>query len=483
MNTIQSWFAAYGALMKEYPWLIAIMGMYGMTVFGFAFRAIPLRLYNTIKRQCSTTLIFTNNTVGTNLETFNNFMGWFNGNRWSKLSRSISLNGNYSHCETASSFIEGSHGTVVGAGDGSHFFIYKGRPCWMTRRQMESAASTYQINYEIRITMLGRSRKRILDMIEEFRYRPCPKKLGIFKIDKGGWTRITDIAKRPIETVVINRQVKSDILSTIDQFRGMRDWYEHRGLAYKKTFLFSGPPGTGKSSLIKALASHYQMNITLINLTAVSDEILESALATAPDNCIIVMEDFDSSDATQARQTLVRSETIRRYEEHASDEIPEGDGNVYGSSPEAIAGPTAPSGATNLKSSWLTLTGLLNALDGIVSLDGKLIFLTTNVVSDLDPALVRPGRIDKRFELVALEHAEVIEYLHLMFPEEKLWVDVYDQSLTFAPILGCRLQELYFEHFGSINQLVEQIPHTVNRPPTLPRVEPGALTHSIHSIE
>lgn len=43
----------------------------------------------------------------------------------------------------------------------------------------------------------------------------------------------------------------------------------------------------------------------------------------------------------------------------------------------------------------LTLSGILNTLDGIVSLDNKIIILTTNCIKNIDSALLRSGRVDK----------------------------------------------------------------------------------------
>ena len=49
--------------------------------------------------------------------------------------------------------------------------------------------------------------------------------------------------------------------------------------------------------------------------------------------------------------------------------------------------------------SQVTLTGLLNALDGVVASEARLTFLTTHYPQRLDPALVRPGRVDLRLKI------------------------------------------------------------------------------------
>lgn len=449
MQWITELMGLYSDLLKSNPIVGGLMSLWGLTLLTFLLRSVPASIFGFLKRQFTTTLQFTNDTIGTNLQTYTAFMEWFENSSWSGWSRSLSLSGRYYNSQK-------EDGTVVGIGNGSHFFFYKGRPFWMERTQIQNQGA-YHIQYEIVITALGRNRQVILDLIEEFRYKETHDKISVYQFEDKNWTHVTDIPRRHIKTVVINRDVKQEMLRVIDEFTSSRGWYEQRGLPYKMTYLLHGIPGTGKSSLIKAIASHYGMNLCVLSLTYLSDMSFARALTTVPSNSLVVIEDFDSTDATKARKSLM----------------------VPGGAVQQIAVPVQAGGnavpapaATETKEKedtaprgFLTLSGMLNALDGVVSLDGTLIMLTTNVAHTLDPALVRAGRIDHQVELMKLEDAEIREYVRLMFPSVSL-----PTEQTFAPILGCDLQKLYFANRHDEERFVRSIPLWLTGVAQIPRL-------------
>jgi chaperone BCS1 len=426
---------------KTNPLMAGALSLWGLGVVTWICKGIPKWLWEHIERQFTTTLTFTNDTVGTNNETFGNFMHWFESNAWIRLSRSMSLQGGYGSKD---------NGTTIGMGPGKHYFKYRGRLMWLNRERLTTGGTTYQINYEITITTLGRNRQLLVDMISEFIYRPKNDRIGIYTWNDGEWVRTADIRKRGLQTVIIAQDVKSKLMSTIDEFRGSRAWYENRGLPYKLTYLLHGIPGCGKTSLIKALASHYEMSLAVLNLMSMNDERLEHALSSAPDNCIVVIEDFDSAGATKARRGL-SSKT--KSKPKPLNGISSGKRLTPVKADDDGAEQSTP---MDVMSGWsmLSLTGILNALDGIVSLDNKILFLTTNVREELDQALIRKGRIDHTIELKALEHVEVLEYIELMFPGHPV-----DYSHVYDTILGCDLQDLYFEHRHDEHTFVNAIPH------------------------
>ncbi|KAE9565851.1 hypothetical protein CGMCC3_g17969 [Colletotrichum fructicola] len=71
----------------------------------------------------------------------------------------------------------------------------------------------------------------------------------------------------------------------------------------------------------------------------------------------------------------------------------------------------------------LSLSGLLNVLDGVASQDGRVLIITTNHIEHLDNALIRPGRVDKKIEF-ELADAEVIH---------KLFCTVFEYSEEEVP--------------------------------------------------
>ena len=120
----------------------------------------------------------------------------------------------------------------------------------------------------------------------------------------------------------------------------------------RRSYLFYGLPGSGKTSLIQALAGHYDRSVCYVQPTHpdMTDDSLRAAVNNAPANSIIVFEDIDA---------------------------------LFGKQREA-----------KIASSPLTFSGLLNSLDGIGHPRGQLFILTTNFRDQLDQALIRNGRVD-----------------------------------------------------------------------------------------
>lgn len=136
------------------------------------------------------------------------------------------------------------------------------------------------------------------------------------------------------------------------------EWYSSRGIPYRRGYLLHGPPGCGKSSFITALAGELQLSICVLNLSerGLTDDRLNHLLALAPENTIILLEDVDSAFVSREDTPEMKS---------------------------AYAGLNR-----------LTFSGLLNCLDGVASTEARIVFMTTNYPERLDPALIRPGRVD-----------------------------------------------------------------------------------------
>lgn len=171
----------------------------------------------------------------------------------------------------------------------------------------------------------------------------------------GGFTQSTKF-KRKLNTIYTEN--KEELLEAIDIWKKTEDFYRERGIPYKLGILLYGEPGTGKSSLIHAVAS--ELNKDVIVLTA--GAILNGKLSryntvycdTAP---VIVIEEID---------TIVSS---RQQDKELSE---------------------------NQKS---ILSELLNFLDGPSSPDSCVIIATTNHIEKLDPAIIRSGRFDIKIQM------------------------------------------------------------------------------------
>jgi chaperone BCS1 len=141
------------------------------------------------------------------------------------------------------------------------------------------------------------------------------------------------------------------------------------GIPYRRGYLLHGLPGAGKTSLINGIANHFHLKVCPINLNNVTDSMLSQMILTAPSNALILLEDVDCAGATEKRLDTDKKKEGKEVLENL----------MMG----------------------LSLSGLLNALDGAQSANGTLFFMTTNHIDKLDPALLRDGRTDVRIEFIA----------------------------------------------------------------------------------
>jgi len=192
------------------------------------------------------------------------------------------------------------------------------------------------------------------------------------------WQHIAMKLVRPIESVILPESLKKKLLADVDNFADVETarWYSDRGISYKRTYMFYGPPGAGKSSFIRVLAGHLGRNLCFLQPAdpMMTDESLQLCLQQAPENAIVVIEDIDAL-----------------FDENREKKI---------------------------EGCPLTFSGLLNALDGVANRDGQIFVLTTNFIDKLDRALIRPGRVDLQVQFPSA-NAEQVRGLFLFFyPEE-----------------------------------------------------------------
>ncbi|CAI0399137.1 unnamed protein product [Linum tenue] len=219
------------------------------------------------------------------------------------------------------------------------------------------------------------------------------------------WSHINFEHPATFETMGLDPAKKKDIIDDLVTFTESREFYSRIGKAWKRGYLLYGPPGTGKSTMIAAMANLLNYDVYDLELTAVKDNTeLRKLLIETTSKSIIVIEDIDCSlDLTGQR---------KKNQKWLSDE--ERDGKQT----EKEIG-----GGVGGGSSRVTLSGLLNFIDGLWSACGgeRLIVFTTNYVEKLDPALIRRGRMDKHIELsyCSFEAFKVLARNYLKLDEEE----------------------------------------------------------------
>lgn len=251
------------------------------------------------------------------------------------------------------------------------------------RDKLENAnnlKSVYLKHYTFKGIFASKSIRRLVGEINE-KYSTAEREPRFFVSNSNHFNYMQKITGKPLSQVVLNLELKDRIITDINTWRESKSEYDRRGIAHKRGHCYHGPPGTGKTTLARAISIEYGMDVYAVNLNTVDgdDALIRMCVDVFP-NSIILFEDIDAY--FENRQTVNKKARV-------------------------------------------TFSGLLNALDGAVNLSSVFVIITTNHIDRLDSALIRPGRIDMIHELGYAKTAEVNEYLSMFYLKEiKLDFDI-----------------------------------------------------------
>jgi chaperone BCS1 len=274
--------------------------------------------------------------------------------------------------------------------DTTHTIYYKGH--WLrVKRGRKPDGSNCEV---LSISVVARNnsilKQLVLQAKKEYEAEAVHRIQIYFADSHGGWRWTDSRHKRPISSIVLNPGVKEMLLADTKDFLKSEKWYADRGIPFRRGYLLHGVPGSGKSSLIHAIAGELMLDIYTLSLSSswISDSTLTTLMGRVPARCIVLLEDLDAA--------FTRSVT----RDNGSNGSPDSN-NGSGSSGSEDNQPQPPSSSRSRRHrehisdvNTLSLSGLLNALDGVAASEGRILFATTNHLERLDPALSRPGRMD-----------------------------------------------------------------------------------------
>lgn len=295
---------------------------------------------------------------------------------------------------------------------GRHWLFYRGRLVLLNRERVEpnqDQAQPVNVRESFSLTIFTRNRSVVRQLLCDARDAALPPndcRLTIYRnAAYSSWCAQLQRTPRPPESVVLREGVMESLLSDCRNFLKQRSWYVERGIPYRRGTLLYGPPGTGKSSAVVAIASALRMDIAMLNLgsAGLDDTVLAELLAELPASAILLVEDVDC--------VFVERQGV-----------------------EANA-------------NRVTFSGLLNALDGVAAGEGRMLFATTNHRERLDPALIRPGRIDRQVEVGFADREQLQRIFRRFFPAEAAeLVERFAASLPDKQLAMSAVQAYLIQH-------------------------------------
>jgi uridine kinase len=251
---------------------------------------------------------------------------------------------------------------------------------------------------------------------EMIRPRRNKDKMNIYIPDSyGDWSLYSSIPKRSIDTIYFDPEKKKAILEDCHRFMRSEKEYELFGIPYKRTYLLTGKPGTGKTSLIKALCNEIHHHLAILSIN----------------------KDFDNLKFLKCLSSLEKKTTL------LIEDI-----DALFNQRESVATPL------------LTFSNVINALDGVLTKQGLIVFITTNHPEKMDPAMLRCGRIDMILEIESPKKKEYYrmfrDLLRDRIPVESDIEKLFEEFYTNLPpglSTSAVLNHLFFHREHSIEKM------------------------------
>lgn len=243
------------------------------------------------------------------------------------------------------------------------------------------------------------------------------------------WRAFKDLPVRSLDSVFMKKGEKEFLVEDLERFYASEQLYSDAGLPYHRGYMLFGPAGTGKTSIITALAERFGKHVCFMPISALRSDIsIVELFSYIPKDSFLVIEDVDTSSAVKSRDMEVTraapDDKIALYDKERTN-----------------------------------LSTMLNTMDGLLSPHGLVLFMTTNHVEMLDESIVRPGRIDVLLEIDQLDTAQLNEMVGYFIGDPSF--DGWTEEIYNLRIMPAEVSELFkrcldnkTSCFGMIDELI-----------------------------
>ncbi len=214
-----------------------------------------------------------------------------------------------------------------------------------------------------------------LDIYKDYVRKNSEKDVFIYTNER--WRGYDKSCKKTFKNCIYSREIYNDVTKRIDNWLDSKDRYHELGIPYKIGFIFHGIPGTGKSSMHHCIASRYNMKTYIIDSKIIKNDNMMRIIGHIPKRSIILFEDID---------IMIKDLNREKEKKHEEKEK---------------------------ESKSVIFKNILDILDGYILLNESIIIMTTNKIDDIDPAIIRPGRIDYKYKFGYCTEYQTIELCKL----------------------------------------------------------------------
>ena len=242
------------------------------------------------------------------------------------------------------------------------------------------------------------------------------------------WLEVAQRPSRPLSTVYLDAADKDALLKDAMEFLHplSHRFYASRGIPYRRGYLLYGPAGTGKTTMSMTLAGYFGLDLCVLSLveSTMTDERLGTLFTQLPSRCVVLLEDIDAAGLERREELDKQTAALKDKDSKDKDAATDATSKDESSTPAPAPKPAARRGRKGRtpdgeNQPGVTLSGLLNALDGVASQEGRILIMTTNDPEALDKALIRPGRVDMQVYFGYLSRANAAEMFVRMYQDDE----------------------------------------------------------------